>query len=91
MSKRQAPWRFTGTYGPNGHPNEFFVGIPARDLDQNDIDALSSDEYEIVKVSPLYEVKAHQQRSATKSESSAAAMKEGASGDKHDTDPPLIE
>lgn len=37
---------------------EFHPGIPARDLDQDDYDALDSEQRAVVRTSPLYDYRA---------------------------------
>lgn len=51
---RTARWRYTGARDAQGQPLEFHTGIPARDLEEEDVAALSSDDYALVKASPIY-------------------------------------
>jgi hypothetical protein len=52
--ERTAPWRYTGAHDAAGRPLEFFSGIPARDLTEQDVAGLSDDDYALVEASTLY-------------------------------------
>jgi hypothetical protein len=51
---RKHPWAFTGQRDANGEPAEWHAGIPARDLAEADVAALSDEEYAVVEASRLY-------------------------------------
>ncbi len=46
---------FTGEFDANGQPLTYFAAVPARDLDETDIAALTDDQYRDVTASKLYQ------------------------------------
>ncbi len=46
---------FTGEFDANGQPLTYFAAVPARDLDESDIAALTDDQYRDVTASKLYQ------------------------------------
>ena len=53
-TKRTAPWRYTGDRDGDGRPLAFYTGVPARDLNDDDIAALSDAEYALVSAGVIY-------------------------------------
>lgn len=88
MSKqRVTEWRFTGKKDAAGVPHEYHTGIPARNLDADDVAALSDDEYKTVELSKLYVEKSpaqepkktgDKQKTGTASTSATSAPKDAA-------------
>jgi hypothetical protein len=51
---RKSAWRFAGELDRDGRPLAYFSGIPARDLNAEDVSELSDAGYRMIEVSPLY-------------------------------------
>jgi len=67
-TKRTAPWRYTGDRDGDGKPLAFYTGVPARDLDPDDIAALTDDEYAQVSAGVIY---AHEAKAEAKADARA--------------------
>lgn len=52
MTDRAKSLYFTGTYDANGQPLEYFAAVPARDLDDSDIVALTDEQYADITGAP---------------------------------------
>lgn len=56
---------------------EFHVGIPARDLDDDDLDALDNDQRALVRKSPLYDYRPERDTTAARTATTPADAEEG--------------
>lgn len=61
--KMRALWK--GTKGEDGLPVEYLEGVPARSLTQDEYDALTDEQREAMRSSPLYDVRTEREMTPT--------------------------
>lgn len=77
MSNRAKSLKYQSPIGVSGRPRYVLPGVPTRDLDEDDINLLSSEDYETVKAAkmpdgkPLYVAEQVRESDAPKAETKA--------------------